>query len=320
MINETIMTILKSMPETPHDEVEEFGEVLHSVCLDIVEHTSVDINLYPIENIDKVKKLALYKYILKYACKLGFNSLLEEFDPLMFTVDNSDLVLCALSIADALIDTDDIDVEVPPRIMDAFMTYFSLVNGYPEADMESLTPLQSMYFAAWFGNGEVNDDAFDIGNIYDKILEAPSFETEDELNKALTIIKTLYGRVFLANPMDFVNWTCPDDNETGIHRLPATLLGRVYTIHVNQLIEANTDSSQIEAYQKGDLTGIDPILAATLSASMDETIESTLKNAPEGETRKLAEEIGILYNNVVDALLTGLKEYYLSMIPFPCEE
>ena len=181
--------------------------------------------------------------------------------------------------------------------------------------MELLTPLQSMYFNAWVGNAEVSSDAFDIGNIYNKILEAPSFETEEELNKALTIIKTLYGRVFLANPLEFVNWTCPDENETEIHKLPATLLGRVYTIHVNQLIEANTDNSQIEAYQKGDLKGIDPILAGALSTSMDEIIESTLKNAPEGE-RKVAKRIGVLYNNVVDAFLTGLKEYYLAMIPY----
>lgn len=323
MINETIKTLATSFPETPFNEVEEFGEVVHSVCLDAIKNADYTIDMYPYDTASLEDKLAAFIFTLQYACRGGFASLLIDFDPMAFDLDNQDLLLVMMSVVGSFIkahNTENVSMlkfvednpigEIPRRIFDKFLTYFSIANGYdnvPHFTGENMVPLQIMYYNALTDADNIDDSEFDMQAIYHNILQPENFNTSADMNTALLIIKTLYGRAFLANPTELIAWMIPDEGDTEIHPLPETLVAKIYTIHVGQLAKANLNEDQINAYKAGDIATIDPVLAGALDSSLDDAINETFAKV---EDQQVAESLKGVFKAIIDTLIGGLTEYY----------
>lgn len=315
-INEIVKTIVESYEETPIDMIEEFSEVIHSVCVAAMKNADYDINLHSYEDATVDERFAAYIFMAQYACNLGLSQVLMNYDPMSYDdIDNKDLLTAMISIASSYIEakkvmTGDTEVtntdfiathtisDLPWRIIDNIITYFSLLEGFDAItnDKGKMTPLQALYYKAWYCYGDIDDSAYSMGNVYDNIIQPTKFESDEDLNKWVLLIKTLYDKAFLCDPIATISWINPDNENDGFHELPCTLLVRLYTIHVQQLIDSNTDRDQIEAYMNGNINLIDSVLLGAISSTTDKAINEMATNDGEYD-----EAIVELYKALISA-------------------
>lgn len=321
-INETVKAIVESYKETPIEMIEEFPEVVHSVCIAAMKNADYDINLHSYEDSSVDERFAAYIFMAQYAYNLGLGEVLLNLDPMAYAdTDDGGLLVAMISIASSYIEakkiaTGDTEVtntdfiathtmcDLPWRISDSIITYFSLLEGFDAItnDKGTMTPLQSLYYKAWYCNGQIDDSGFSMANVYENIIEPSKFETDEDLNKGVLLIKTLYDKAFLYDPIGTLSWIRPDDENDGFHELPGTLLVRLYTIHVQQLVDANTDRDQIEAYMNGNIHLIDSVLLGAISSTTDATIDNMVANSEEVNEAVLG-----LYKALINAYISYIN-------------
>lgn len=327
-INETVKTIVESYEETPIDMIEEFSEVIHSVCVAAMKNADYDINLHSYEDATVDERFAAYMFMAQYACNLGLSELLMSLDPMGYGDTDSDLLVALSSIASSYIEAkkiatgntectntdfiaDHTIADLPWRIADNIITYFSFLEGFDAITNEkgTMTPLQSLYYKAWFCNGNIDDSAFSIGNVHENIINPTKFTSDENLNKGVLLTKTLYDKAFLCDPMATLSWINPDNEDDGFHELPSTLMVRLYTIHVQELADSNVDREQIEAYMNGN---IDLINSQTLGA-ISSTTAGVIDNMPD-TNKDINEAVVGLYKALMSAYISYIHTERLDML------
>ena len=323
MVNEEVKKIVESIELVPVKEIALCSELVHSVCVDCIKNADYDIDKYDPDEVSGEDKVAVYLFIIQYAFRSGLDYIVGDItDPMMLDIENKDLITAMISIGLSFMKSRNIpvspltliteypltDAKIPKRYLDLIVTYISIVDGFYSIEKysgDNRLPLQSMYYTAWYNNNDIDDSLYAMRNIYENILQPAKFNTNEELNKDMLILKILYDRAFLANPGKVVAWMLPNGGDTEVHPLPLSLLCRIYIIHVKSLAESSNDINQIEAHMTGDLSGIDSALIDALSASMNTAINDM-------EDNKVAKVIRGIHAYLVETLIIGLKDYYLN--------
>lgn len=314
-INKSVDTILNSYEKVPPQMVEEFDEIVHSVCCDIRDNSDYDIDLYCFSQASEEDKIAAYLWIICKACDAGFSYIMKQFDPDDFELSAEMLDDALMSIFMSWLKTqdnnekpielgiDEINQSSNWRVFDLFGSHcFITYKTFFSIDAKEEYKMPLTYITKLVSSIDLkNIEMFDIISITQNII-CPNYMMDDsELNTALIIIKTLYDRLFIMAPNQLVTWM--EEEYVNPYRIYEPLLIPLYITFVNDLEKSFTNDTKymLEAFRDGDIKNIDPTLTGALSVSSDKAIEAYVDDKESVDKyRKLRDNlISLIYEEVL---------------------